>query len=101
MSEYLNPNNGVGIGYSKINYLLLVDDLVLLSESPSGVQNLINGVEKFCSQGHMLVNLTKTKVVLFNNRFVPIQSWCIKFEFVLIQTTQAFASTKIVKLGKL
>ena len=71
MTGYLNRNNGVGIGNIKINYLKFADDLVLLSESPSGLQNLINGVEKFCSQWYMLVNLTKTKVVLFNNRFVP------------------------------
>ena len=29
----------------------------------------------------MLVNLTKTKVVLFNNRFVPIQNRGIQFKF--------------------
>ena len=81
MTGYLNRNNGVVIGNIKINYLLFADDLVLLSESPSGLQNLINGVEKFCSQWHMLVNLTKTKVVLFNNRFVPIQIRGIRFKF--------------------
>ena len=61
-------------GNIKINYLLLADDLVLPSGSPSGWQNLINGVEKFCSQWYMLVNLTKAKVVLFNNRFVPFHN---------------------------
>ena len=81
MTGYLNRNNGVGIGNININYLLVADDLVLLSESPSGLQNLINGVEKFCSQWHMLVNLTKTKVVLFNNRFAPIQKRGIRFQF--------------------
>ena len=81
MTGYLNRNYGVGIGNINVNYLLFADDLVLLSESPSGLQNLINGVEKFCSQWHMLVNLTKTKVVLFNNRFVPIQNRGIRFKF--------------------
>ena len=42
MTEYLTPNNGFGIGNTKMNYLLFADDLVLLSESPSGLQNLIN-----------------------------------------------------------
>ena len=81
MTGYLNRNSGVGIGNIKIDYLLFADDLVLLSESPSGLQNLINGVEKFCSQWHMLVNLTKTKVVLLNNTFVPIQNRGIRFKF--------------------
>ena len=80
MTGYLNRNNGVGIGNIKFNYLLFTDDLVLLKESPSGLQNLINGVEKFCSQWHMLVNLRKTKVVLFNNRFFLIQNRGIRFK---------------------
>ena len=81
MTGYLNRNSGVGIGNIKIDYLLFADDLVLLSESPSGLQNLIYGVEKFCSQWHMLVNLTKTKVVLLNKRFVPIQNRGVWFKF--------------------
>ena len=49
-------------------YLLFADDLVLMSESPTGLQNLIHGLEIFCSQWHMVTNLTKTKVVVFNGK---------------------------------
>ena len=50
-------------------YLLYADDLVLMSESPTGLQTLIHGLENFCMQWHMVVNLTKTNVVVFNERF--------------------------------
>ena len=67
--DYLDTGKGVHIGGMKIPYLLYADDLVFMSESPSGLQNLIRGLENFCTQWHMVVNLTKTKVVVFNERF--------------------------------
>ena len=68
LPDYLNAEKGIYIGGIKIPYLLFADDLVLMSESPTGLQNLIHGLEMFCSQWHMVVNLTKTKVVVFNSK---------------------------------
>ena len=65
IADYLNIDKGVYIGGRKIPYLLYADDLVLLSESPTGLQNLLHGLEHFCSQWHMTVNLTKL-IVLTN-----------------------------------
>ena len=70
LPAYLNIEKGVSIGGIHIAYLLYADDLVLMSESPTGLQNLIHGLENFCMQWHMVVNLTKTKVLVFNERFV-------------------------------
>ena len=68
--DYLNIDKGIYIGGRKIPYLLYADDLVLLSESPTGLQNLLHGLEHFCSQWHMTVNLAKTQIVVFNERLV-------------------------------
>ena len=70
LPAYLDIEKGVSIGAIHIAYLLYADDLVLMSESPTGLQNSIHGLEKFCMQWHMVVNLTKTKVLVFNERFV-------------------------------
>ena len=70
LPAYLNIEKGVSIGGIHIAYLLYADDLVLMSESPTGFQNFIHGLENFCMQWHMVVNLTKTKVLVFNERFV-------------------------------
>ena len=39
-----------------------------MSESPTGLHNLIHGLEMFCSQWHMVFNLIKTKVVVCNSK---------------------------------
>ena len=70
IADYLNIDKGVYIGGREIPYLLYADDLVLLSESLTGLQNLLHRLEHFCSQWHMTVNLTKTQIVVFNERFV-------------------------------
>ena len=69
IADYLNIEKGVYIGGRKIPHLVYADDLVL-PESPTGLQNLLHGLEHFCSQWHMTVNLTKTQIVVFNERFV-------------------------------
>ena len=45
-----------------------------MSESLTGLQKLIRGLEKICSQWHMVVNFTKTKVVVFNERFASLSA---------------------------
>ena len=70
IADYLNIDKGVYNGGSKIPYFLYADDLVLLTESPTGLQNLLHGLENCCSQWHMTVNLKKTQIVVFNKRFV-------------------------------
>ena len=70
ITDYLNTGKGVHIGGMKIPYLLYTEDLVFMSESPPGLQYLIRGLENFCTHWHIVVNLTKTKVVVFNERFV-------------------------------
>ena len=69
LPDYISREKGVYISHTKIPYLLFADDLVLMSESPTGLQKLMRGLENFCSQWHMVVNVTKTKVVVFNERF--------------------------------
>ena len=49
-----------------ISVLMYVDDIVLLSESPIGLQNCLNNLLEYCSQWKLSVNLKKTKVVIFN-----------------------------------
>jgi hypothetical protein len=40
------------------------DDLILLS--PSGLQNEINNLSKYCTKWHLQVNIKKTKVINFS-----------------------------------
>ena len=60
LPDYLFSEKGVYISHTKIPYLLFADDLVLMSESPTGLKKINKRSWKFCSQWHMVVNVTKT-----------------------------------------
>ena len=68
--KYLDPKDGVTLGDLTLFYLLFADDLVLISETSTGLQSLIKGLENFCRLWQVEVNLTKTKYTIFNKRYV-------------------------------
>ena len=47
-----------------VSCLLYADDIVLLSESAQGLQNILNKVKIFCDKWNLQVN--KSKVMIFN-----------------------------------
>ena len=46
--------------------LLFVDDIVLLSSSPKGLQRQLDVLALFCELRKLTVNMNKTKVMIFN-----------------------------------
>ena len=56
---------------SKVSSLSFADDLVLLSSSHEGLQNAINKLETYCFDWQHTVNIKKTKVLTFQNRYSP------------------------------
>ena len=57
----------IHIGESKVSCLLYADDLVILSSSPDGLQCSLNELHDFCSSWRLEVNITKSKVLIFNS----------------------------------
>ena len=51
----------------KVSILLYVDDSVLLSRSPAGLQHLLHVLQLFCGDKLLSVNMSKTQVVIFND----------------------------------
>ena len=49
-----------------LNCLLWADDLLLISKTPSGLQNSINKMQQFYNSMGLEVNIKKTKVMIFN-----------------------------------
>ncbi len=66
--KYLTTEVGVELSTAIITYILYADDLILVSDSVEGLQKLIDGLFSFCKKWHMIVNLTKTKIIVFNKR---------------------------------
>ena len=56
LGEYLNNQHGIVISGEIFVHLLWADDLILFSDTCEGMQSLLNGLEKFCSNNQMVVN---------------------------------------------
>ena len=52
---------------TKVPILLYADDIVLLSQSTSGLQKRLNVLQLFCAVKLLSVNMSKTQVVVFND----------------------------------
>jgi len=68
LESYLMTNS---IGFIQLNctklYLLMfADDIVLLADSPSGLQDPINHLSNFCNQWKHQIKTVKTKVLIFS-----------------------------------
>jgi hypothetical protein len=48
-----------------VKLLLYVDDLALMSETPQGLQKQIDALSEFCVERQLVINVRKTKVVVF------------------------------------
>ena len=48
--------------------LLYADDLILMSESAAGLQKQLDALASFCEERRLTVNLSKTKVMVFEHR---------------------------------
>ena len=52
----------------KINVLMYADDVILISDSPIGLQNSLNDLLQYCDEWKLEVNLKKTKIIAFHHR---------------------------------
>ena len=53
-----------------MTYLLFADDLVLFSNSASGLQKQIDGLRKYASLWHLIVSLPTIKIPIFFEKYV-------------------------------
>ena len=67
LGEFLHAKVGVCIGDTILSHLLWADDLILFSDSLTGIQKQLDGLFEFCSKNRMIVNELKTKIMMFGN----------------------------------
>ena len=70
LETYLTSNRSGSFTLSSLqtHLLLFADDLVLLADSHSGLQDSMNRLSEFCKASELRVNTEKTKVVVFNKK---------------------------------
>lgn len=54
------------LGNISINSLMFADDVVLLSNSETGLKNCLKRLEQYCSKWCLKINTEKTKILIFN-----------------------------------
>jgi exonuclease III len=89
LQNYLHKESGVYIDTDLLTYILFADDLILCSETPEGLQKLIDGLYKFCSKWHLIVSLTKTNIVIFGAR-VKNHDHIFKYNNQIIEITKEY-----------
>ena len=81
ISKIFDPScSPVKINNKDFNCLLWADDLLLVSETPQGLQNCINKMEKVYTDLDLKINIKKTKVIIFNKKGTTMVN---KFQFYL------------------
>ena len=73
MQEYFGDVAGVIIGKTRVNHLLQADDLVLMSETRTGLQSSLNRLELYCRRKHIILNVIKTKAMIFNEKYEVVR----------------------------
>ena len=75
INDMVNSITSLGIGVNIwddiVSVLLYADDLVLLAESETDLQILIDLLQEWCIDKKMNLNLDKTKIVHFRNPATP------------------------------
>jgi len=63
---FTDRSDPVDVCDRKLNALLYADDLILLSESEAGLQTCLNQLHSYCQLWKLQVNISKSKVIVFN-----------------------------------
>ena len=88
--ENLNEiGKGVKIGNNSVSALLYADDIVLLAEKETDLQDMLNVLDKWCTNWRMVVNISKTKILHFR----PKSTISSTFEFKLGRTVLNYSSS--------
>jgi len=66
LREHIQDSDGCYLHQVLIYILLFADDIVLLSSSPEGLQRQLDALALFCDLRKLTVNLSKTKIMIFN-----------------------------------
>ena len=62
------PAAGAALGGRLLRVLFYADDVVLLSDTPGGLQSLLDALDRFCQANSMFVNAKKSEVVVFHSK---------------------------------
>ena len=71
--------DNVILGDREFACLMYADDIVLLSNSSEGLQNLLDKFNSFCVKWDLTVNIDKTKIIIFNKSGKVLKGFNFKY----------------------
>jgi hypothetical protein len=81
----------VNLGTYQFNHLLYADDLILISEKPSGLQHCLNALEVYCEEWGLNINTKKTQIMIFSkNKKVPTNEPTLNFKDSLLEKVNEY-----------
>lgn len=80
----------------KLPCLQFADDLVLLSQSQSGLQNSINKLSEYCAKWSLNINMDKTKILIFNSSGRTIKSQRFFLDGLILENVHSYCYLGIV-----
>ena len=69
LDVYLKKEVGICIGETIVAHLLWADDLMLFSNTEKGLKKQLDGLKLFSANNKMIVNETKTKLMIFGKDY--------------------------------
>ena len=77
---------GVNVAGTNIKILLYADDIVILSDSATELQKMIDTLHTYCTTWKLTVNLSKSKIMIFRSgtRFSRLLNWHFGDEIIEI-----------------
>ena len=60
--------DGPAVGKYTLLILLYADDVILMTQTPKGMTNLLELLRDFCDRSGLTVNVAKTKMVICSNK---------------------------------
>jgi hypothetical protein len=87
---FTNNCDPVDLYDTSINCLLFADDMVLLSKSADGLQTCLNKLREYCSKWKLQVNLSKTKVIIFNKGGHKITKYTFLYNGMPLEVVQNY-----------
>ncbi len=87
------------LGKRKIGCLLYADDLVIMSRTPGGLQSMMTAAEKYCNKWQLVINTSKTKILVAHKRKLDNSTWEIYGNNVEIVDSFCYLGIEINKAG--
>ena len=93
--------NSLTLDGKNVNVLAFADDVVLIANSEHELTILLNCLEKWCQRWKIVVNLDKTKIVVFSPGKLKVPRVQMKYNDVYVEQVQQYRYLGVVLDEKL